>query len=149
MSRDEILNREIPVYAFECAPCEFIIENHFNNTYDAAFTSPEEKTTIKIKVKNVNTFYRNGLLNDALYGNLMIYDLIDAYDRENARAGLSSTTDGETLNSRRKHYLNKSILLENEDMHKSVLGRFSFGLSRTEIAGRVIQYWESQMGWAA
>ena len=29
MSRDEILNREIPVYAFECAPCEFIIENHF------------------------------------------------------------------------------------------------------------------------
>lgn len=149
MSRDEILNRDIPVYAFECAPCEFVIENHFSNTYDAGFTTPEEKTTIKIKVKNVNTFYRNGLLNDALYGNLMIYDLIDAFDRENAKSGLTSTTESETLNSRRKHYLNKSILLENEDMHKSVLGRFSFGLSRTEIAGRVIQYWSSQMGWAA
>ena len=58
----EILNRDIPVYAFECAPCEFVIENHFSNTYDAGFTTPEEKTTIKIKVKNVNTFYRNGLL---------------------------------------------------------------------------------------
>ncbi len=149
MSRDEVLNRDIPVYAFECAPCEFVIENHFNNTYDTAYTTPEEKTTIKIKVKNVNTFYRNGLLNDALYGNLMIYDLIDAYDRENAKIGLTETSEGETLNSRRKHYLNKSILLENEDMHKSVLGRFSFGLSRTEIAGRVIQYWSSQLGWGS
>ncbi len=46
----------------------------------------QKKDTIKIKeVKNVNTFYRNGLLNDALYGNLMIYDLIDAFDRENAK----------------------------------------------------------------
>lgn len=144
MSRDEILNRDIPVYAFECAPCEFVIENHFGNSYDTAYTSPEEKTTIKIKVKNVNTYYKNGLLNNALYGNLMIYDLLDAFDRENSDI-VDSGSD--TLNSRRKHYLNKSILLENEDMGRNMLGRFSFGLSSPEAAGRIIQYWQNQINW--
>ena len=92
-------------------------------------------TTLSINVKNVQTYYTNGMLNnqlDLLYysngqGNmsndlgdklddLMIYDLIDQADR----VGQSYSTDtltirNKSLNGVRRSFMTKKVILSNEE----------------------------------
>jgi len=102
------LNYDIPVKVYECCPCEFMMDGIWGGDYDTTYDSGEVSTQIKIKVKNVRTFYKNGLMNadvHAQYGgakinpnqkgdaitrkieSLLIYDLVDHLDRCGAVIG--------------------------------------------------------------
>jgi hypothetical protein len=108
------INTDIPVYAFECNPCEFVIENIWNNEYDAKWGNDAEKTKITIRVNNVMTYYRNGLL-DRKLSNVLIYDLFDAMDRAGITTTYSSNTNM-SINQSKGQFLKKQVLLENEDI---------------------------------
>jgi hypothetical protein len=56
----------LPVKAYECCPCEFEIKSSWKGDYSAAFEGDYENSTISIKVKNVKTYYKNGLLTDVV-----------------------------------------------------------------------------------
>ena len=108
------INTDIPVYAFECNPCEFVIENIWNSEYDAKWGNDAEKTKITIRVNNVMTYYRNGLL-DRKLSNVLIYDLFDAMDRAGITTTYSSNTNM-SINQSKGQFLKKQVLLENEDI---------------------------------
>ena len=108
------INTDIPVYAFECNPCEFVIENIWNSDYDATWGSDAEKTKITIRVNNVMTYYRNGLL-DRKLSNILIYDLFDAVDRQSTTT-IYSTNTNMSINQSKGEFLKKQVLLENEDI---------------------------------
>lgn len=93
------LNGDIPVKAYECCPCEFDIADSqsWSSDYNSDFSGNEESSKIVINVKNVKTFFRNGLLNNELNsryndqdGNnlsdqidkLMIFDLVENIERD-------------------------------------------------------------------
>jgi len=95
------LNSDIPVKAYECCPCEFDIAGSmsWNDTYSAATENTEETSKLVINVKNVKTYYLNGLLNKQLgydydtkdsqsinekISDLMIYDLVEGIERSNS-----------------------------------------------------------------
>ena len=112
------INQDIPVYAFECNPCEFVIENIWKNDYDAKWGTDEETTKITIRVNNVMTYYRNGLLEDKL-NNILIYDLFDSIDRSTLTSA-KYTGVYNTFNEAKGNFLKKNVLLENEDMTASL-----------------------------
>ncbi len=137
------LNAHIPVKAYECCPCEFNISDSqsWKSDYDSGTGNQMENSKIVINVKNVKTYYKNGLLSSTLaksYANqgqhsnqisskidtMMIYDLVetverqqDYYDTTNSdiTSNITSTINNSTLNGVRSLFLNKNILLENED----------------------------------
>ena len=69
-----------------------------------------EKTKITIRVNNVMTYYRNGLL-DRKLSNILIYDLFDAVDRQSTTTVYSSNTNM-SVNQTKGQFLKKHILLE-------------------------------------
>lgn len=138
--QEENINCDLPVKAYECCPCEFDIQSTYRGEYDNAFNQGgEEMTTISISVKNVKTYFTNGLLEptlDLMYQNngatvsqdlnkkidtLMIYDLVETVERQsniyaNSEAdSASSSIRNTTINGARALFLNKNILSENED----------------------------------
>ena len=142
------LNAHIPVKAYECCPCEFNIgdSQSWKGQYSNATDNKEEESKIVINVKNVKTYYKNGLLSSTLaksYANngqisndisskidtMMIYDLVETVERqqdyyENTNSDIDSTTlnstiTNSTVNGVRNLFLNKNILLENEDAHRT------------------------------
>ncbi|WQJ53514.1 MAG: hypothetical protein [Wendovervirus sonii] len=137
------LNKNIPVKAYECCPCEFDISGSmsWNDTYSANTENSEETSKLVINIKNVKTYYKNGLLNDKLsniydsnetqsihgkISNLMIYDLVEGIERSNSNyqspgnAEITSDINNMTVNGVRAMFLNKDILLENEDAGEAV-----------------------------
>ena len=115
-------NDDIPVYAYECNPCEFVIENHWGSDYDAHFGNDVENTKITVRVKNATTYYRNGLLQGYL-SDLMIYDLFDHIDRtkgsENSYTLDNYFSRNLTPKEAKSVFLHKKVILENEDFTPS------------------------------
>ena len=110
------VNNDIPVYAFECNPCEFVIENIWKSDYDATWGGDAEKTKITIRVNNVMTYYRNGLLDDKL-NTVLIYDLLDAIDRSKLTGAYNANVNNvngilfyETPNEVKGNFLRKNII---------------------------------------
>jgi hypothetical protein len=114
-----VVNLDVPVYAYECNPCEFVINNIWNGERFANWdNSDAEKTKITIRVNNVMTYYRNGLLESKL-GNILIYDLLDAMDRSKGTNIIDTRDDmlSYSINTTKGNFLKKQVLLENEDMN--------------------------------
>lgn len=118
---------DLPVYAFECEPCEFVIENHFKQQYSQQYlkNSDFENTTIKIQVKNVKTYYTNGLMRSgsgSMTKKLLIYDLMHKVERQQTRSNEifayinenGYTSSLATENSLHAIYLNRIMLMRNE-----------------------------------
>ena len=118
---------DLPVYAFECEPCEFIIENHMKQQYSQEYlkNSEFENTTIRIQVKNVKTYLTNGLMRDdsgSMTKRLLIYDLMDKIERQQTKADKifayvdkhGQSPSLATVNSMKSYYLSKNMLLLNE-----------------------------------
>ena len=58
-----IEQNDFPIYALECGPCEIDIESIWDNEYATAYDEHKDaETKITISVKNVKTFYSNGLM---------------------------------------------------------------------------------------
>lgn len=77
------VNTLLPVMAYECNLCEFVI-NSFGGPGDVAanWNSMEpNNATIAIKVKNVRTYYKNGLLEGQL-ASMVIGDMVTAAERD-------------------------------------------------------------------
>lgn len=73
-------NADLPVKAYECMLCEFDISTKDGDTYSAHWDNSEElSTTIQIKVKNVRTYFQNGLTNKLK--NMLIFDLASNVER--------------------------------------------------------------------
>ena len=54
---------DFPIYALECGPCEIDIESIWDNEYATAYDEHKDaETKITISVKNVKTYYSNGLM---------------------------------------------------------------------------------------
>lgn len=150
------LNGDIPVKAYECIPCEFNISESMSwgNDYSSGTDNNEETSKFVIEVKNVKTYYKNGLLTDELskiYNNngsypgetieqkidsIMIYDLVDGIERWNdtnrnsTRGATSSSAYSDlTVNGAKALFLNKNILLENEEANPR-LKSYVWGLSQ-------------------
>ena len=145
------LNGDIPVKAYECCPCEFNIgeSTSWKSDYEAGWNdNNDEKTNIVIEVKNVKTYFKNGLLNSDLaksYDNLgkplnqsndlnqkidslMIYDLVESLERapennnvfEDVEATSANAISNTTVNSVKALFLNKNILLEREEADPNI-----------------------------
>lgn len=148
------LNAHIPVKAYECSPCEFNISDTvaWKGDYEAAWSASNEETTqLSIEVKNVKTYFKNGLLSDTLaksydamgknlndlnnYNNieqkidsLMIYDLVESIERSNNEFydsnyitnSSNNAISNLTVNGVKALFLNKNILLENEDANPAI-----------------------------
>ena len=137
------LNADIPVKAYECMPCEFDISESmsWNDSYSSSTENNEEQSKLVINVKNVKTYFKNNLFNDELakiYNNngqsnpndiqtkidsIMIYDLVEEMERNNGDVNqaediqeYSSTNfTNLTVNGAKAMFLDKRILLENEE----------------------------------
>lgn len=134
------LNADLPVKAYECCPCEFEIKSSWKGDYSAAFEGDYENSTISIKVKNVKTYYKNGLLtnvvnNDFLnhsnsltakLDSIMIYDLVESVEKQsdlysyNMPEPTASRIANTTINGVRALFLNKNILLENDEANHAI-----------------------------
>ena len=58
-----IEQNDFPIYALECGPCEIDIESIWDNEYATAYDEHKDaETKITISVKNVKTYYSNGLM---------------------------------------------------------------------------------------
>ena len=141
------LNADIPVKAYECMPCEFSIGDSisWNGEYSSALENSEESSKLVINVKNVKTYFKNNLFNDELskiYNNngkssnnlqdridsIMIYDLVEEMERNNGKineaeniAEYSSTNfTNMTVNGVKAMFLDKRILLENEEANMNI-----------------------------
>lgn len=135
---DKDLNLQIPMKAYECCPCEFEIDNGlWKGDYDQTFDDTTAiSSKLSIKVKNVKTFYTNGLLNghlDKIYraqgkpsggelggrlDKMMIYDLMDKMDKEMNSSEFNqqvTTVQSMTLNGLRRTFMNRQIILANEE----------------------------------
>lgn len=153
------LNADIPVKAYECCPCEFIIGDSvsWQNDYSGNTENSEETSKIVINVKNVKTFFKNGLLLDTLsksydyngkpinqtnnltqkIDSIMIYDLVDSIERTTTINPIDAEAPGGvlpdrisnmTINGTRSLFLNKDILLEKEDANYDIK-RYIWGYS--------------------
>ena len=152
------LNADIPVKAYECCPCEFAIGESvsWGNDYSGSIENQEETSKIVINVKNVKTYYKNRLVSEELskiYDNngkflgisndvtqkidsIMIYDLVESIERtsslNNNLAESESTPGGVfsnlTVNGAKALFLNKNILLENEEANP-VIANYIWGYS--------------------
>lgn len=144
------LNGDLPVKAFECCPCEFEIKSNWKGDYEQDFTQGQaEETQLTIKVKNVKTYYKNGLLDMKLHNKyvtsginsnsnsiiskidtLMIYDLVESMERQQSIQLDKDTQVGSisnmTINGVRAMYMNKNILFENEE-NSANLFAYTFG----------------------
>lgn len=144
------LNADIPVKAYECCPCEFAIGESvsWGNDYSGSIENQEETSKIVVNVKNVKTYYKNRLVSEELskiYDNngkfldnsndvtqkidsIMIYDLVESIERtsslNNNLAESESTPGGVfsnlTVNGAKALFLNKNILLENEEANPAI-----------------------------
>lgn len=134
------LNADLPVKAYECCPCEFEIKSSWKGDYSAAFEGDYENSTISIKVKNVKTYYKNGLLTDvvnndflqhsnsltAKLDSIMIYDLVESVEKQsdvysyNMPERTTSRIANTTINGVRALFLNKNILLENDEANYAI-----------------------------
>ena len=144
------LNADIPVKAYECCPCEFAIGDSvsWGNDYSGGIENQEETSKIVVNVKNVKTYYKNRLVSEELskmYDNngkfldnsndvtqkidsIMIYDLVESIERtsslNNNLAESESTPGGVfsnlTVNGAKALFLNKNILLENEEANPAI-----------------------------
>ena len=152
------LNADIPVKAYECCPCEFAIGDSvsWGNDYSGSIENQEETSKIVVNVKNVKTYYKNRLVSEELskmYDNngknlensndvtqkidsIMIYDLVESIERtsslNNNLAESESTPGGVfsnlTVNGAKALFLNKNILLENEEANP-VIANYIWGYS--------------------
>jgi hypothetical protein len=144
------LNADIPVKAYECCPCEFEIGESvsWQNDYSGSTENNEETSKIVISVKNVKTYFKNRLVSEELskiYDNngkflensndvtqkidsIMIYDLVESIERtsslNNNLAETERTPGGVfsdlTVNGAKALFLNKNILLENEEANPAI-----------------------------
>ena len=145
------LNADIPVKAYECCPCEFAIAESvsWRDDYSGNTENNEETSKIVINVKNVKTYYKNGLVSDELskiYDNngkflensnnvtqkidsIMIYDLVESIERTSSLNNVVAETEGNsgggvfsglTVNGAKAMFLNKDILLENEEANPAI-----------------------------
>lgn len=134
---DEEVNLNVPVKVYECCPCEFVLDSYWNDDYDQTYESSEVSTSFRIKVKNVKTFYKNGLLKPDLHsyyfntGNsnqidnklstLLVYDLIDKIDRTTpVTADKNGSIENSTLNGVRSIFMNKKVYLGNTDYSNNI-----------------------------
>ena len=140
---------DLPVYALECEPCEFVIENHLKQQYSQQYlkNTEIENTTIKIQVKNVKTYLTNGLMRDdsgSMTKRLLIYDLMDKIERQETaskqifayvdKVGQSASLS--TVNSLKARYLSKSILLRNEVNYMEDQDLSTYGSRRAGFYGK-------------
>lgn len=73
-------NADLPVKAYECMLCEFDISTKDGDSYLAHWDNSEAlSTTIQIKVKNVRTYFQNGLTRKLK--NMLIFDLASNVER--------------------------------------------------------------------
>lgn len=146
------LNADIPVKAYECCPCEFAIGESvsWKNDYSGSTDDTNyENSNIVINVKNVKTYYKNGLVSEELskiYDNngkflensndvtqkidsIMIYDLVESIERTSSLNNVVAETEGNsgggvfsglTVNGAKAMFLNKDILLENEEANPAI-----------------------------
>ncbi len=145
------LNADIPVKAYECCPCEFAIGESvsWRDDYSGNIENNEETSKIVINVKNVKTYYKNGLVSEELskmYDNngkvlensndvtqkidsIMIYDLVESIERTSSLNNVVAETEGNngagvfsglTVNGAKAMFLNKDILLENEEANPAI-----------------------------
>ena len=144
------LNADIPVKAYECMPCEFNIGDSmsWNDSYSSGTENNEESSKLVIDIKNVKTYFKNGLLSDRLskvYDNMgksslsndiqqkidsiMIYDLVESIERSNQNIteaeniqeyNSSSQFTNLTVNGAKAMFLDKRILLENEEANINI-----------------------------
>ena len=145
------LNADIPVKAYECCPCEFAIGESvsWRDDYSGNIENNEETSKIVINVKNVKTYYKNGLVSNELskiYDNkgkfiensndvtqkidsIMIYDLVESIERTTSLNNVVAEAEGNsgsgvfsglTVNGAKAMFLNKDILLENEEANPAI-----------------------------
>lgn len=130
------LNADIPVKAYECMPCEFSIADSqsWNDSYSSGTENSEETSKLVVQVKNVKTYFKNGLLNKDFYNNdknvdqkidsIMIYDLVENIERTGDNSygedATLSNLGNATVNGVKALFLNKNILLENEEANKNL-----------------------------
>lgn len=76
------VNALLPVMAYECNMCEFMI-NSFGapDSLNVAWDdTTQTETTISIKVRNVRTYYKNGLLKHL--SNMVVGDMVTSAERD-------------------------------------------------------------------
>jgi hypothetical protein len=129
----------------------------WQNDYSGSTENNEETSKIVINVKNVKTYYKNRLVSDELskmYDNngkflensndvtqkidsIMIYDLVESIERTSSLNNAIAETEGNsgggvfsglTVNGAKAMFLNKDILLENEDANP-VIKNYIWGYS--------------------
>ena len=84
-------NEYLPIIAYECGPCEFVIDSWSQPEYSVNYTELKQtEPTIDIKVHNVRTFYANKMFQRVKY----INDMYTADQRMNSQ---TVTADGEVL----------------------------------------------------
>ena len=142
------LNADIPVKAYECMPCEFDISESmsWNDSYSSGTENSEESSKLVINVKNVKTYFKNNLFNSDLakiYNNngqsntndiqtkidsIMIYDLVEEMERNNNNVSRNENIEeyssnqfmNLTVNGAKAMFLDKRILLENEEANLNI-----------------------------
>ena len=139
------LNADIPVKAYECMPCEFDISESmsWNDSYSSGTENAEETSKLVINVKNLKTYFKNNLFNSDLaktYNNngqtntndiqtkidsIMIYDLVEEMERNNGNIynndNITPTNiTNTTVNGAKSLFLDKRILLENEEANLNI-----------------------------
>lgn len=125
---DDELNAAVPMKVYECSPCEFIIgDTGWKGDYTTESWDSGETSKLIINVKNVKTYFKNGLLTSGNVGpysqldKLLIYDLMDTVERIHAghvseeQTGIIAS-GSVSVNQARSLFMNKNILLEREDL---------------------------------
>ena len=121
----------------------------WRDDYSGNTENNEETSKIVINVKNVKTYYKNRLVSDELskmYDNngkflensndvtqkidsIMIYDLVESIERTSSLNNVVAETEGNsgggvfsglTVNGAKAMFLNKDILLENEEANPAI-----------------------------
>jgi len=121
----------------------------WRDDYSGNIENNEETSKIVINVKNVKTYYKNCLVSDELskvYDNngkfiensndvtqkidsIMIYDLVESIERTSSLNNVVAETEGNsgsgvfsglTVNGAKAMFLNKDILLENEEANPAI-----------------------------
>ena len=115
---------DFPIYALECGPCEIDIESTFENEFSSAYSEQKNSSTkIVISVKNVKTYFANGLLNkideqceyyqekkNTSLGNV---DWISDFDSVTERGSYTST-DMTKLGNFRMRWMKRMFMMPSE-----------------------------------
>lgn len=99
-----------PIFAFECAPCEFVLKSIFDNEYTQDYFSLKTgEPVLEIKVQNVKTYMSNNLFQRVKY----IKDIITRTDHYAVDDSESTFSFGQNVDWRFR-WLQRMFLLPDE-----------------------------------